>query len=232
MTKTAFIRWNDREDLKLYYLIIDTKTIAVLGAEFPDFVDHHVDPLGNDRRRAVVRLGRIPDNAKTAILSAFEKDLSAIKNSVFSIRILSREEVDIKTLELGARLESSADAGAEHWRRLRESAIQKLEQIDKEEFEQTAPQNEQTQDAADQSDTANDQAQAAGEQMERELANIHGRGATGRRRKIMKDKYHLTVSQIWEFENPGSVWRDLLPGEKHAYTNTIEQAIKNARSKK
>ena len=98
--------------------------------------------------------------------------------------------------------------------------------------EQSDAANQERTDAADQSDAANDQAQAAGEQMERELASIYGRGATGRRRMIMKDRFHLTISQIWEFENPGSVWRDLTPGEKHAYTNAIGQAIERARSKK
>ncbi len=71
-----------------------------------------------------------------------------------------------------------------------------------------------------------------GGNMEKELSNIHGMGHTGRRRMIMKDKYHLTISQIWEYENPGGKkWLVLDADLRHAITNKIDQSIKRARRK-
>ncbi|MBQ3350354.1 MAG: hypothetical protein IJG38_08130 [Thermoguttaceae bacterium] len=67
--------------------------------------------------------------------------------------------------------------------------------------------------------------------MEKELDSIAGIGAIGRRRMLMMDKYGLTISQIWEYENPGSEWRFLDAGLKNAYRHKIEQAINRARDK-
>lgn len=214
MTKTAFIRWNDREDLKLYYLIVDTKTIAVLGAEVPDFVERFIDPLGNDLRRAVVRLGRIPEIEHTNILSTFETELKQMANTIFSIHILSREEIGTHEKELAIRLENSADAGAEHWRRLRESAIQKLEQIDKEEFEQTAPPKGQAQDAADQSGAAN---QAQAKIIDYSTIKDHKE----RRVKMFTDGIKPSDISRWEKEN-----RDEISTSKNPLPSTDIDAIK------
>lgn len=134
---TKFIGWNNRENLNVYYLIIDLKTVAVLETTVPDYVKRQKDLLGNDHRHFVIRLGKVPEVELTNILNVFEAELKQMANTVFSVQILSREEAGTCEKELAIRLENSTDAGAERWRRLRESAIQKLEQIDKEDFELT-----------------------------------------------------------------------------------------------
>ena len=72
--------------------------------------------------------------------------------------------------------------------------------------------------------------------LEKELASVKGsevndKGYLGKQRLIMRENYGFSVRQIWEYENPGSIWKQLSPYERKSASNSINESIKNARKK-
>ena len=94
---------------------------------------------------------------------------------------------------------------------------------------QEAQPNQERTDAAEQTPAAS--SSIDWESMEKDLSNIFGRGATGRKRMIMRDKYGLNDEKIYEYENPGYSWNDLDAEEKHRQNVTIFITIQKAREK-
>ncbi len=101
-------------------------------------------------------------------------------------------------------------------------ALNKIEAIDRYEFELSSTGAAQTPGADNSTDS---------ERMKKELSNIFGRGSIGKKRLIMRDKYGLNDEKIYEYENPGYSWNDLDAEEKHRQNVTIFLTIKKAREK-
>ena len=237
--KNQWIRWADRNDLECAYLVVTSERIdyRVINDEGDiESYDVSVD--------FIYILGKVPNEYFDKIIDrAWEKLASSFISDV-EIKTESQICHDDKMKAMRDYEQRNAE---NHYLTVLET-VQYYQNKDYQIFTYhnkflgeiaartstaSQPNQEQT-DAAEQTDTPNQTRAASssndGERMEKELSNIHGMGAIGRRRMIMKDKYHLTISQIWEYENPdGKRWLVLDADLRHAITNKIDQSIKRAR---
>ena len=67
--------------------------------------------------------------------------------------------------------------------------------------------------------------------LEKELASVKVPWHIGEKRRIMKDKWKMRVGQIWEYENPGSLWKSVPTDEKSYQSKLISDSIRYARKK-
>ena len=67
--------------------------------------------------------------------------------------------------------------------------------------------------------------------LEKELASVKVSWHIGEKRRIMKDKWKMRVGQIWEYENPGSLWKSVPTDEKSYQSKLIYDSIRYARKK-
>ncbi len=219
--KNQCIKWADRDDLEAVAIQIIYQMKDCTGV-FRDYENHFY-------------IGKVPPEHYGKIQDLFFSDWfsraneQALKSkalfySGMNIIPLSRLPDEKLNIVLERRRFTEHPNSPEY---ILQRIIKALEERDEIKADLITPPAAQT-DPAEQ--TRAESSSNDGESMEKELSNIHGRGAIGRRRMIMKDKYHLTISQIWEYENPdGKRWLVLDADLRHAFTNKIDQSIKRAR---
>ena len=244
--KNQCIKWAERCDFTEYYLIISDTGFTSEERHFPHWVEWKSSPDEEYKSyksyewRFVIHIGRIPECETITIENIFQKEYERIQNIQDSSMFWKPYRIELKPSDtctgaekhLAELLEDSRDKEALQWLNFRNATVRDLEQ---QHVQADRRFNQEQTDAAERTDTAEHVATDAAKQtdlesMRKELNGITGRGYKGRRRLLMKDKYRLTVSQIWEYENDDS-WEELTAGERAAYTKAITQAIDRAREK-